>query len=68
MNFVHVESSNLEAVAWEEGFLYVAFTGGRLYRYDNVPFAVYQGLLSANSKGRYLHLRIKDVYPYQRIR
>ena len=67
MDMTPVSSSNLAGVGYENGTLYIQFHSGGLYRYANVPLSVYQGLLSASSKGRYFHANIKDSYAYRRI-
>ena len=64
MIHIPVQSSNLLSVAYQSGVLEIRFRSGRLYRYFNVPEAVFQELLHAPSKGRYFHRRIRDVYPY----
>ena len=66
MELVRVESSMIEAVGYEPTTqeLEVVFTSGKTYRYTGVPREVYEGLLAAESKGRYMHAHIIDVYPY----
>lgn len=67
MEMHHVMSSDLSAVGYEDGTLFIRFNSGGLYRYSNVPESVYRGLMSATSHGRYFHAHIKGVYPYARI-
>jgi hypothetical protein len=57
-----VESSNVNAVAYVEdfGYLFVEFKAQKnrpaaLYVYYKVPRSVYDGFLSAASKGRYVY-------------
>ena len=66
---VPVVSSNLSAVGYDEvaGTLYVEFLSGSRYAYYGVPAETYRGLVSADSKGRYLHRFIKGAYAYRRI-
>ena len=64
MIHIPVQSSNLLSVAYQSGVLEIRFRSGRLYRYFNVPEAVFQELLHAPSKGRYFHRHIRNVYPY----
>lgn len=68
MNWVPVSSSNLNAVAYENGILYIQFKSGSIYSYDNVPQSVYQELMSASSHGKYFSAYIRNSYPYRRIR
>ena len=64
-----VNSSNLVAVDYDswQGTLTIEFHGGRVYEFYQVPAAVAQGLLAADSHGRYFHEYIKGSYSYQRI-
>lgn len=66
---MEVESSNLAWVAYDapRQALSVSFKGGRTYQYSGVPVGLYQGLLSAYSKGHYFHIWIRDRFPYKRI-
>jgi len=66
-----VESSNLEGVGYdeEEEILYISFRPKRntprtLYRYFNVPGQIFSDLLNAESKGKYFHRNIREVFPY----
>lgn len=68
MNMIPVSSSNLSAVGYENGTLYVSFHSGGLYSYANVPESVYRGLMSASSKGSYFAAYIKNSYRYARLR
>lgn len=62
MNRTFVRSSNIESVGYENGTLEIAFVAGGVYQYLNVPEHIYRGLMSADSKGRYFHNYIKDIY------
>ena len=68
MNMIPVSSSNLSAVGYENGILYISFHSGGLYSYSGVPESVYQSLMSAGSKGKYFAAYIKKSYPYRRLR
>ena len=59
-----LRSSVVAAVAYDEqtGDLDVEFTGGALYRYRGVPQAEVDGLLAADSPGRWLNSRIIPGY------
>lgn len=67
MQMIPVISSNLAAVGYEGGSLYITFHSGHTYRYDDVPQHVYDGLMSAPSHGKYFHAYIKNVYHYTRL-
>ena len=60
MNRSPVRSSNIASVGYENGTLEIAFVDGGVYQYLNVPEHIYQGLMSATSKGGYFHNHIKD--------
>lgn len=42
--------------------LEVEFTSGAVYQYLEVPAAVFDGLMRAESKGRYFNQGIRDEY------
>jgi hypothetical protein len=67
MNRRAVASSNIESVGYENSTLEIAFVDGGIYQYLGVALSVYQGLMSASSKGRYFHHFIKDRYRTIRI-
>lgn len=67
MTMIPVSSSNLSAVGYEDTTLYVRFHSGSTYAYFNVPENVYNGLLAAPSKGKYLASVIKGSYTYQKL-
>lgn len=67
MNRTPVRSSNIASVGYENGTLEIAFVDSGVYQYFNVPEHVYQGLMSAASKGRYFHDRIKDRYQTRKV-
>lgn len=62
-----VNSSDLAAAGYENGILYIEFLSGTMYRYFDVPEAVFNSLMNANSRGRYFHTFIKNHYRYQRL-
>jgi hypothetical protein len=70
MQLIQVESSMISAVGYDEESqtLEVVFNTGGVYRYFDVPKDVYEGLLAAESKGRYMRANIIDVYPYTKGR
>ena len=63
-------SSNVAAFRWNAGDPYplqVRFNDGRVYGYA-APEEVYEGLLFAPSKGKYLDASVKKPgYPYLRL-
>jgi hypothetical protein len=67
-NWTDVHSSNIERVAYDEQQreLLVRFNKGIEYFYVNVPRDLYEGMLNAPSKGKYLNDKIKGSYGYGR--
>ena len=68
MHMIPVVSSNIASIGYENGTLYVSFHHGGLYAYSGVPESVYNGLMSAPSRGKYLATYVKGIYPYQKLR
>lgn len=62
MNMIPVSSSNLSSIGYEGSTLYIRFHSGGLYAYYNVPTSIYNGLMSAESHGKYFHAHIKGRY------
>lgn len=69
MNMIPVVSSDLASVGYDAQSctLYVSFHKGGTYSYANVPQSVYEGLMSAPSKGRYFRANIRMSYPYRKL-
>jgi hypothetical protein len=64
-----VASSNLHGVDYEpwSETLTITFRNGSVYEFYSVPAAVCNGLLVADSPGRFHHEHIKNNYSYRRI-
>ena len=63
-----VESSLLTSVAYSTNqTLQLEFRSGAVYRYFAVPPTVFQGLISAESKGAYFNRTIRNHFRYQRL-
>lgn len=67
MTWQPLKSSNLAACDYANGDLLVRFKGGGEYRYRGVPEEVYQGLLTAESPGRYLQSEVISTYDVQKV-
>jgi hypothetical protein len=67
---VAVDSSLLASVTYDgsESFLQLEFRDGAIYRYFAVPFAVYDDLLAADSKGSYFNRRIRGRFRHLLLR
>lgn len=62
-----VDSTNLESVGYDGTNLFVRFKNGSIYVYFHVPESLYQELLIAESKGKFLNKHVKRVFQYERI-
>lgn len=64
-----VASSTVLSVGYDlpSETLEVEFKSGGLYQYYNVPEAIYQQFMQSDSKGKFLHVYIKNVYPCSRV-
>lgn len=69
MERVSVDSSNIASIGFDEdsSTLEIEFHSGAVYQYFDVPFAVYDGLMEAASKGQYLAQFIKGKYRYVKV-
>ena len=65
-----VVSSNLKSVGYdlESNTLEIEFQSGAVYQYYGVPLEVYEALMRASSHGKYFHAKIRDRYPYRRVK
>jgi hypothetical protein len=65
-----VESTNIKSVGYdaEQEILEIEFQNDGVYHYVGVPPVVYEGLLSASSKGRYFGEYVRERYPYEKVR
>jgi hypothetical protein len=61
-----VASSMIAAAGYDSKnrTLVVLYNNGKAYEYFNVPPEEFQGLMKADSKGKYMNTRILDIYPY----
>ena len=65
-----VESVAVDAIGYDgsEKLLDIEFTGGEIYRYENVPPEEYRSLLAADSIGGYVNRLIKPRYRFMKLR
>ena len=64
-----VPSSTVLSVGYDlpSETLEVEFQNGGLYQYYNVPEAIYQQFMASDSKGKFLHMYIKNSFPCSRV-
>lgn len=69
MNRINVNSSSIRSIGYdnENKTLEIEFIDGEVYQYLGVSDAIYQGLIAAPSLGRYLNMKIKNVYSFKRV-
>ena len=69
MEKVPVQSKGIDWVAYDEETqtLVVSFGPHRTYRYFEVPPSVYEWLLRAQSKGKFINRLVRDRYQYERL-
>jgi hypothetical protein len=69
MKLKPVESEMLVAAGYDEKkhSLLAVFRTGETYRYKNVPSFVYERLMSAESKGKFMHKYILGRFDYERV-
>jgi hypothetical protein len=66
IQFVKVNSSNVQEVGYSDNNLYVKYKSGT-YKYENVDKSVYESLLTSESKGKFMNENIKGKYNYSRV-
>lgn len=69
MRLKPVESEMLVAVGYDQKShsLVAVFRTGETYRYKNVPSFVHELLMSAESKGKFMHKYILNRFDYERV-
>lgn len=70
ISHVNVSSSNIKSIGYDEkrNILEIAFHNRSIYRYYDVPEYLYEGLMTADSHGKFLHARIKSGgFAYEKI-
>lgn len=69
MKRTEVESSMIRSVGYDPDarVLEIEFNSDQVYQYFDVPSEEYEGLMQAESHGRYFLANIRDVYGYRRV-
>lgn len=64
-----VASSSLKSIGYarKTQTLEVEFANGNVYRYDDVPLALWTELRHSASKGRFFQENIRDRFPTTRV-
>ena len=69
MNRESVSSSNIASIGYDVNSetLEIEFHNGGVYQYFDVPKAVHDDLMAADSHGGYLAANIKGVFRYSKV-
>ena len=70
MDRMYVSSSNIASIGYDSKnqILEVEFLNGCVYQYYDVPEALYEGLMAADSHGKYLNVYVKrGGFRYSRV-
>lgn len=67
MRPLYVVSSNINALGYRRGKLFIRFNSGVSYSYDKVPFPVFRALEQSDSVGSAFHRLVRGKYPYTRL-
>jgi hypothetical protein len=64
-----VISTDIRAIGYDPDnqILEVEFNSGGVYQYSGVPPYEHEGIMNADSKGKYLHSNIKNRYPFSKL-
>jgi hypothetical protein len=71
-----VVSSNVASVGYKvkSGTMEIRFKRhapgavSRIYQYESVPRQVYEGMMKAESKGKYFHAQVRGRFDHRRVR
>lgn len=64
-----VTSTDILSVGYDQDqeILEIEFIRGAVYQYSGVPIGVYEGILTADSKGKFFHANIKKAYAFVKL-
>lgn len=65
--WVDVYSSNVEAVAYEDGAMLVRWNNGKVSAYKGVPPQTFRDVSTSWSVGQALNEQVKSQYPHQYV-
>ena len=69
MHWHLVESSNINKLSYDmkTQTLSINFKPDQTYEYIEVPYYVWEGLVSSESKGKFFHMFIKGKFDYKKV-
>lgn len=62
-----VTSSNVKAIGYDNGTLFVEFHGSGTYRYEKVPRELYDDFLAAESAGRFFAANVRGKFGHKPV-
>ncbi len=64
-----VTSTDILSIGYDQDqeILEIEFIRGAVYQYSGVPIGVYEGILTADSKGKFFHANIKNAYAFVKL-
>lgn len=68
MQRTSVKSSNIASIGYEDSVLEIEFHSEKsVYQYFQVPEQKYNGIMDAQSHGKYFNENIKGIYNHKKI-
>ena len=67
--YIEVNSSMIQTAFYDKRHrnLILTFNDGNRYLYEDVPSGTYEGLRTAESKGRYLHRNVIKLFTFKKV-
>lgn len=62
-----VVSSNIDAVGYRLGEMFVRFKSGVSYAYSGVNYSVFDAMVKAESVGQFFHRFVRSRYEYKKL-
>jgi hypothetical protein len=67
MRRIHVSSSVVESIGYENRVLEIAIINDGVYQYYEVPEIIYIKLMGASSKGAFYNRHVKPFFRYAKV-
>lgn len=67
MQPTYVVSSNIDAVGYQHGEMFVRFRSGTYYAYAGVNRSVFMAMVNAESVGQFFHRFVRSKYEYRKL-
>lgn len=68
--WILVESSNINKISFDLSTqdLIINFKPNNTYKYKNIPYYIWEGLIESESKGKFFHKFIKEKFEYEKLK